>query len=559
MSSKLPGDAFTYYTSSYDIDPQVNIFVFISLAVLCTSVLHYAVAIFLFSFMARIEGRHKRPPLVPSVVPLLGNMPFKFLWNPRKFVCSSRRFFWSSHPVRVRLLAQDFYILQGTKNILALFRQRHISAFVMHGFLLRNVFRLPKAATTIYHNDNSGEYPTPNPNSNVESRNRVDFLTRSSFQRFLTGPGLAPLSKRFQRNITKRIQSLSIGNDWLQWDDFMDLFHNEVTSAILDSMCGTSLMELNPSFNKILWALDHNVMTLFTKTPKILAPEAHSCRDSALAAIKNWHTWARENFDPASIGPDGDDPYWGTKFFRDRQGMFYGMEGFDADAVASEELAFIWGANTNAVIAGFWSSLEVFQDSELLDQVRREVQSCVIEYTKDDLRYDIDRLLEQPILQAVYAETLRLRVNGFLIRYPSKEDLKINGWSIPKKHFILTSSTPGHMNPDIWCTGSNKNHPTEEFWPGRWLKHSEDRKLVEFSTETAKGAWMPFGGGSHMCPGRHFAKLEIILIMALLVTMYDCEVLADKKNMEMSTRNFGFGSLSPAGKVPVRIRRRSGL
>ena len=55
-------------------------------------------------------------------------------------------------------------------------------------------------------------------------------------------------------------------------------------------------------------------------------------------------------------------------------------------------------ANTNAVIAAFWSSLEIFQ-SELLDQVRQEVQSCVIEYTKDDLRYDIDRLLEQPILQ----------------------------------------------------------------------------------------------------------------------------------------------------------------
>ena len=195
----------------------------------------------------------------------------------------------------------------------------------------------------------------------------------------------------------------------------------------------------------------------------------------------------------------------------------------------------------------------------MLEQVRREVQLCVIEHNEEDLRYNIDRLLEQPILQAVYAETLRLRVNGFIVRYPSKEDLKINDWSIPKNNFVLTSSTPGHMDQDIWCTGSNKSHPTEEFWPGRFLKHSEDGKSMKFSTETAQGAWMPFGGGSHMCPGRRFAKFEIILTMSLLVTLYDCEVLADKKNIEMSTRKFGFGSLSAAGKVPVRIRRRSGL
>lgn len=183
--------------------------------------------------------------------------------------------------------------------------------------------------------------------------------------------------------------------------------------------------------------------------------------------------------------------------------------------------------------------------------------SCAIEQTTDNVRYDIDRLLDQPVLQAIYAETLRLRINGFLIRYPSKEDLKIYDWSIPKNHLVFTCSTPGHMNPEIWCGGSNTGHPVNEFWPGRFLKYSEDQRSMEFSTEAVKGSWMPYGGGSHACPGRHFAKLEIILTMALLVTLYDCEILTAKKSIAMSTRNFGFGALSPAGKVPVRIRRRA--
>jgi cytochrome P450 len=78
------------------------------------------------------------------------------------------------------------------------------------------------------------------------------------------------------------------------------------------------------------------------------------------------------------------------------------------------------------------------------------------------------------------------------------------------------------MDPAIWCTGENADHPVEEFYVGRWLKlksspaelpvesdTSSDR--LEFSTEISKGAWMPFGGRHHSCPGRRFAKIMVVL------------------------------------------------
>ena len=55
-----------------------------------------------------------------------------------------------------------------------------------------------------------------------------------------------------------------------------------------------------------------------------------------------WLQYARENYTDAAVQPDGDDPFWGTKFFKDRHKGFLKMDGFDHDAVASEEFGAIW-------------------------------------------------------------------------------------------------------------------------------------------------------------------------------------------------------------------------
>ena len=61
-----------------------------------------------------------------------------------------------------------------------------------------------------------------------------------------------------------------------------------------------------------------------------------------------------------------------------------------------------------------------------------------------------------------------------------------------------------------------------------------------------------------MCPGRHFAKLEILSTFAMILTLFDV-VLAQGAGtiLEDDMGGFGFGSLWPKGKSPVRIRRRA--
>lgn len=59
-------------------------------------------------------------------------------------------------------------------------------------------------------------------------------------------------------------------------------------------------------------------------------------------AVKVWQQHARDNYSDSALDADGDDPFWGSSFFRERQEMFLEMDGFDHAAIASEDFGAIW-------------------------------------------------------------------------------------------------------------------------------------------------------------------------------------------------------------------------
>ncbi|KAF2000493.1 hypothetical protein P154DRAFT_575855 [Amniculicola lignicola CBS 123094] len=104
-------------------------------------------------------------------------------------------------------------------------------------------------------------------------------------------------------------------------------------------------------------------------------------------------------------------------------------------------------------------------------------------------------------------------------------------------------------------------HPATRFWPGRYLVPStvpfSDGPQLNFSLDGRSGQWLPFGLGEHMCPGRHFAKQEMILDFAILITMFDFELLTpDGWKPGDEAKRYGFGTQTPDAKTPFRIKRR---
>ena len=94
------------------------------------------------------------------------------------------------------------------------------------------------------------------------------------------------------------------------------------------------------------------------------------------------------------------------------------------------------------------------------------------------------------------------------------DDLEIGGYHIPKGAQILASMYVVHRDPR-WFPNP------EAFDPDRWEK------------ERAKGlpryAYFPFGAGPRTCIGNHFAMMEAILLLAIIVQRYHLELLPGQR------------------------------
>lgn len=104
-------------------------------------------------------------------------------------------------------------------------------------------------------------------------------------------------------------------------------------------------------------------------------------------------------------------------------------------------------ASANATANTYWCVIEVFKDKALLEAVRKEVQASMLE-RNGDVHFDVNLLIQQPLLQAIFAESLRLRCHNMFIR-KTTETIDIGDWAVPGDHFVIAWSTPSEQHPPL--------------------------------------------------------------------------------------------------------------
>jgi cytochrome P450 len=141
-------------------------------------------------------------------------------------------------------------------------------------------------------------------------------------------------------------------------------------------------------------------------------------------------------------------------------------------------------------------------------------------------------------LEMVLDETLRKYPPAWVGPRRAVESFEFAGHTVPARAFVNYCSWASHHLPDVF------DEP-DEFRPERFTP--------EGKAAMAKGAYVPFGGGSRTCIGMRFGQLEVRTIATMLLSRFSFSLPSD---FELTIRQMP--TISPAGGLPMHIHARTG-
>jgi cytochrome P450 len=133
-------------------------------------------------------------------------------------------------------------------------------------------------------------------------------------------------------------------------------------------------------------------------------------------------------------------------------------------------------------------------------------------------------------------EAMRLYPPAYALGRLAEGDQEIGGHSIPAGSYVVVSQFATHRHPQFW-------DDVEAFDPARFTPERERARHAY--------AYFPFGGGPRACIGSHFAMLEAIIAVALLLQRF--EIRSDQDDVPLDTHGI---TLRPKGAVPLTLAAR---
>lgn len=137
----------------------------------------------------------------------------------------------------------------------------------------------------------------------------------------------------------------------------------------------------------------------------------------------------------------------------------------------------------------------------------------------------------------VLSEALRLYPPAWVVGRQALVDHEVSGYVIPAGATVVASQ---------WVM-----HHDARYYPEPW-RFDPDRWTSAAQAERPKFSYFPFGGGSRLCIGEHFAWMEGILLLATLAQSWQMTATTT----EPLTLRAGV-TLRPRTALPMRMQRRT--
>ena len=171
---------------------------------------------------------------------------------------------------------------------------------------------------------------------------------------------------------------------------------------------------------------------------------------------------------------------------------------------------------TNTFPTAYWMLAYVYSHEEVLKDCRAELSTITTTKIAENgitvCSIDMTSIKSScPVITATLQEVLRHTAVGSSFREVT-EDTIVDGYRLKKGNTFIMPSNIVHTDPNTW------GESTKGFDHRRFLKTQEKKS-------PNPKAFRAFGGGSTLCPGRHFATTEILAVATMFIARFDIKAV----------------------------------
>ncbi|RDB25787.1 Cholesterol 7-alpha-monooxygenase [Hypsizygus marmoreus] len=480
-----------------------------------------AIPVLVFLWSRKLAAHeHEYPPLVRTSIPWIGNA-IQYAYNP---IALFERCRLQYGPVyKIRLGGRHVTVVSTSETIASVYRDhgKKLNSGEQNMWLFNAVADIPVANKFIYEVTDGMLFPII-----------ADCLSKGSLMTFTSDFG------KHAVNFIEEMLSTDGGTILPLVDLVGEVMYKSTSLAIFGP-----LFPLSSHHDFAL--LDRNVHLIILKIPFVAQP-AIKARERLLAQVVEYiaEGW-REEGDGYIEG--------GSELASGCIRVLKSLKLSDTD-VGAAFLSFMWGIHAMSVRSVFWMMAHLLVHGDALQRVRQEIDKGLGEEPDrlKSLLAEGPQALDEtrfPLLDSAIKETLRqITVTGGIRE--ALFDTEIRGsdqaYLIPKGEFVL--AYPRAQNHDQRLYPEPHKYKVDRFL---------DPDTGKILDSLARINW---GGGAHLCKGRHFAQFSLKCVAVVCLHFLDMSPLSGPDGAimypKMSPRSVGVLQVDEKWRVHVQRRKR---
>ncbi|XXG98980.1 hypothetical protein Hte_005313 [Hypoxylon texense] len=313
------------------------------------------------------------------------------------------------------------------------------------------------------------------------------------------GPGLDDMNRRSVEVLAESLDTWArVGPTTVkmfQWT------RHELLIASTEGVYGPKNPYRDPAMEEAWYKYEPGIMMFILKLwPKILAKESFHAREYMGKVWKRYFE---------------DDAYKeGSQLIQCRVGINDAFQ-IPRDQTAKIEVGGSLAVISNTLPSTFWMIYHIFSDPVVLEDIRTELFAHVKEVDGVCTIDLADVKGSSPILLSTFKEMFRYNGVGVSARFAMDDYMLDNRYLIKKGSTVLIPARVQHTVPSVW------GETVDEFNHKRFIR----RPGIKPPTPIA---FRGFGGGTTLCPGRHFVTTEVLMFSALMALRFDIRPVSGK-------------------------------